>query len=131
MDKKFKQWILKNCTDEVFYFVLIQDTLRELQILLENSKQTKRLKIIFRGHLTYRMSDEGDRLNFLKHHSEVCTGHSFFYTTKSEFLSWFYSESFNIREKDGIVHYLITTPNEIFEVLSVEGEAEIFYTLED
>jgi hypothetical protein len=77
------------------------------------------LLVNFESALSYRNTDEGDRLKFLNELSGQLEW-SLYFVRGSEYLSWFSDQSYSIRDSECIKHYLFFTPNDIVEVLSAE-----------
>jgi hypothetical protein len=76
--------------------------------------------VLFDGWLTYRVSDEGDRLLSSKAlsglaKSPICE------VENSEYLAWFVRESANARREADLKHWAVVTADEIVDVIAVEA----------
>ncbi|EDT4881533.1 hypothetical protein B6B03_004688, partial [Salmonella enterica subsp. enterica serovar Berta] len=69
---------------------------------------------------SFRVTDEGDLLKMLgEQKGKMRVG--IYKVEDSSYLEWFNDQSFNIHEKEKIIHYLIVTVNDIIDVLSSES----------
>lgn len=100
--------------------------LRYTQGVLEISLSTnidgelKRLKITFDWAMSFRLTDEGDLLktqNDLL--GEMVTGT--YILEKSDYLSWFHEQSYNIHSSETPCHYLVVSSTEVVDVISTSA----------
>lgn len=90
-----------------------------LELTLSSSDENinSKIKIVFDWIYSFRATDEGDLLKMqdeLK--GQMVTG---IYTVeRSNYLSWFNEQSYNIHDGDLISHYLIVTGDDVIDVLS-------------
>lgn len=76
--------------------------------------------VLFGGWLTYRVTDEGDRLLSSKAisglaKSPICL------VEDSDYLAWFVRESAGARREADLKHWAVVTTDEIIDVIAVEA----------
>jgi len=74
-------------------------------------------EITFDGAFAYRFADEGALLRTLNRQQNMVRS-VLFTVPDSSYLAWFHEESYETRRNFEIVHYMVVTPNEVFEILS-------------
>lgn len=117
-----KKWEPIDNLPKRLYIEGLYDDYEGFRLLLrsENS-QDSMIRIRFDAHLAYRNTDESERLQTLNNHAEISGHWSLFIAEESDFTEWLIVESCGIHSKIDVVHYMITTPNDIVDVLSVEA----------
>lgn len=117
----FKKYDVKqfNDRDYGFYGLTVDDDGLSIRLIDEDDKQ---IEVSFSPHpIGYRNFDEGIHLkdNFWskKYFEDFPTKHTFFYSYQSDFLDWFHKQSTNIYEDEKLVHYIIRTENDTFEII--------------
>ncbi len=120
MREKLIKWHPIEKIPEKLYAEGIIDDYEGFRILLKGTEKTdKMLRIQFNVALAYRNSDEGDRLKSLSEWASY-EKHSLFQVDESNFIDWFLEQNYSKYKKEELVHYLIMTPNDVIDVISLE-----------
>ena len=85
---------------------LFDDTGGPLTLSLTNDKNDK-ISVIFNQPITYRVSNESERLKVLGEHDILIGTWGFYFTKNSNFLNWIVEESCGLRELSELTHYMI------------------------
>ena len=86
----------------------------------ESGSKANEYVLTFKNFLGYRCFDEGDRLKLQAEWSHILTMSSIFYSKNSQFLEWAIGESYEIREKSKLTHFIIGCSNWLVDVLTFE-----------
>ena len=105
------------------------DGILTLSLQDRNNNSAPILDIHFDGFFALRIIHRGDKLKdsydldeavmMMKPEPEYEYKWSLFMVENSHYVEWFQDQSVGIHEGTDIAHYLIRTPNEIFEVLDL------------
>lgn len=91
-----------------------------LEIIVTLDGVNSDFRFFFDWTHSFRVTDEGDLLKMLgEQKGKMRVG--IYKVEDSSYLEWFNDQSFNIHEKEKIIHYLIVTVNDIIDVLSSES----------
>lgn len=112
---------IDNIPDRLYLEGLYDDYEGFRLLLRSENSQEGIIRIRFDAHLAYRNTDESERLQTLNNHIQLCGHWPLFIVEESDFTEWLIVESYVIRNATDIVHYMIVTPNDIVDVLSVEA----------
>jgi len=105
----------------LMYLEGLHDDYEGFRLVLKGEKEEdKCVKLLFESNLGYRNLDESQRLKTLNENPILTEKWSFYKTNKSLFLDWFKNESYNVYDSKEITHYIITTPNDIIDIISDE-----------
>ena len=105
------------------YLDRLTDDRDGLVLLLSEQQNGPQLQVLFDGYLSYRNTDEGDLLVTLVKLKDL-TPWPLFRVDNSAYLDWFHSESYGIHQGEPIQHFVIATPGDVVEVLTL-GEPEL------
>ena len=111
---------LKGLPQRLFLSGLYDDIDGFRVVLKEKIKDKKSYILKFDGQIAYRNVNESERLKTLNDNKALCENHTFFYTRKSDFISWIIEESYDIVSEDEVTHYLLATPEDVVEIISLE-----------
>lgn len=90
-----------------------------LEIIITLDGVNSDFRVFFDWSHSFRVTDEGDLLEMLgEQRGKIRVG--IYKVEGSSYLEWFNGQSFNIHEKENVIHYLIVTVNDIVDVLSSE-----------
>lgn len=132
MIDKFQAWHpIKNVPPNLYIYEM-EDTSAGLMIILEEftrGGEKPFVKMYFPNYYGYINSLEGDLLKTLKKHPEIMTKHSLFISKRVPFHSFFISGSPSFVEPSlqkfdtfqKVLHFLITTQHDIFEIVAPES----------
>ena len=104
---------------ENIYIEKICDDYNGLCILVADESKFKKIQIKFDYFYGYRNFNESERLKTLYTHAEFSRS-GIYKTQNSPFANWLTKESLGIVKSDQVWHYVIITPEDIFEVLTPE-----------
>lgn len=114
-----KKWIPLSDIPERLYLEGLHDDYEGFRLLLKGEGNSKMLRISFQFNLGFRNFDESDRLKTLNLIPELCSKWSLFKVKDSTFTKWVIEESLEKYTNEELIHYIIATPNDIVEVLSM------------
>lgn len=101
----------------VFYLDALVDDFDGLSLYL--SGEDHFVTVRFDSYLTYRNSDESERIDLVNEVSDLRLNSKLIVTVnESKFIKWIVEESKNIRKDDLLFHYVVLTPNDIVEIVS-------------
>lgn len=119
---KIKKWNLKldgipkNCL-----VISLHDGFDGLKITLISEDELDKKKefvIHFENYLGYRNFNESERLKLWEIDNLTKVDWSYFIISESELTNWIVDESFGIVSKDEVTHFLITTQEDIIDIIS-------------
>lgn len=102
-------------------FDSISDNSDVLTIKFYNQKLSA--SIMFDSHLCYRVMDEGDYISLLLEMAQTPDlkgGILLKVNQFSDFIEWFLEKNRNIRDREDLIHSIISTEGPIIEVISLE-----------
>lgn len=103
----------------IFYCESLKDDYEGFRFILKNDSDSLVLKVEFESHLAYRNSDEGDRLRFFSKIKADGKQHTIYSVLNSEWVDWLVKEAMGKYTLEEVSHYLVLTPNDVIEVLSL------------
>jgi len=111
---------IEHISKELPYIEYILDDYEGLKILLAYEKESKYMLITFDNFYGYRNFNESERLKTWAEMPELTTKWSLYRRKNSKFTKWLSSESLGIVEETNINHYIITTGDDVVEILAPE-----------
>ena len=121
MPTNFERWFPAYTLPESVSIKSIVDTPSGLQVVLfDENSPSQGFELFFSFFYGYRNFNESERLMTFRKSSELMVKWSFFIANDSEFIEWFCKESDGVVDKTVVTHYVITTPDDLFEVLAPE-----------
>ena len=122
LDMKIKENVRKftpqiNIQSNLYLKHLIDNT-NTLKIVFCNTQNDDLLHVDFADHITYRNTDEGDRMRFLNQVDKMDEW-PIYEVEKSSYISWFCAENYNIHDPNKFKHFLFATQNDFIDVLSI------------
>ncbi|WP_404401302.1 hypothetical protein [Pelagibacterium halotolerans] len=117
--KKYIPTLQNHTKGGVFSLECIIDRIVMLDIHLIDSFKNKKC-ISFDSYISYRKIDEGDAMMILDEISKTSRiGCSFYIVDNSDYIDWIVNQSYGVRDPASMVHYLISTYDDIIEVVTV------------
>lgn len=118
---KIKKWTpYKGVSNSVCIESLIDDYNGLKVSMADESNEKITIELLFQNFYGYRNFNESERIKTLNEFPEIAVKWSFFIAIDSKFINWLINESERIVEKEKVVHYIITTADDIVEVLASE-----------
>lgn len=105
----WEKWELSDRCIGKFYLEEILDNKDALKIVLTSESSAHKITLLFHKVFCLRVMDEGDMLRTLSE-VKMLPNWIFYIVKQSSFLNWFHEESYHIRERNNINHYVIATP---------------------
>lgn len=128
--EKWVKWKPLEGIPQTLYLKELKYDYGGLTVNLMGKNATPNLTIHFTGFFGCRMTDEGDLLKashkvekaVIDMEKEKGSYHKWsLYTVEdSLYLQWFHEQSLDIHKNDEITHYIISTPDDVIEVLDSE-----------
>jgi len=119
MMNKFSRWEPEPLIPNSFSVERILDDNSGLRVLLLAQDDTNEaIELLFTDHLGYQCYGEGDRLRTLRNHPELQIVWSLFIGQNTYLIDWLVDESSGVLSASELFHFIITTHNEIFEIIT-------------
>lgn len=115
---KIKQWHSQIDLPNRIYLQALIDDVNGLQLFLKEENSNDRIVIIFKNYLGYRNFNESERLKTLSQFPVLTQYSGLFIAEKSLFIDWLVRESFGILDKKNLIHFILSTPEDIIEIIS-------------
>lgn len=108
-----------NIPSKLWYMISLVDKNGLLCIEISDDKDISSWSFTFKSYLSYRNTDEGDRLKFL---SELKGQQpwSLYLVENSKYIKWFDEESCSKWDPKSIFHYTFFTQDDLIDVLALE-----------
>ena len=99
-----------------------------LTLRLSEGNNSRILQIRFDGYYAYRNMNEGDCLvgdRYVESEKDTNLVKVPLYTVQnSHYMEWFHCKSCGVRKNDRIIHYVVTTPEDMVEILDLDSPEE-------
>lgn len=102
------------------YFDKIIDDDNGLTIYASNDNPEQQLMILFKSVICYQSINETNSLKRLDLYPLLSIEWPMFVCLKSNYIDWLVDQSYDIVEKNGLNHYIITHGNGILDVISYQ-----------
>jgi hypothetical protein len=97
----------------------LSDEGRCLTLLL--SANGSKFSLSFDSHLFYSKADEGDSLRLLAQMKrDGCLGSTLIQVKNSALISWFVTQSYEVRRESELSHYVVLTQNDVVNIICTE-----------
>lgn len=116
--QKVTKWNPSHVITHILHFTGLVENGEILTVVLETDSGFA-IRFKFKSALTYRVSDEGDRLKIIDH-TKGFEDWPLYLVENSEFLQWYNDESYNVRVGQGYFHCLIWTSTVVVDVIALE-----------
>ena len=113
----FIKWHPLESISKNLYVKSLYDDSEGFRILLEGDGNLKIL-LSFENYYGYRNFNESERLKTWNQYSSLASNWSLYTAKNTAFTKWLSDESLGIVEENDITHYLITTEDDVIEILS-------------
>jgi hypothetical protein len=114
-----QRWIPLEEIPEKLFLEGLHDDYEGFRLLLKGSGNSKTLRISFEFVLGYRNFNESERLKTLNSIPELGKNWSLFIIKNSAFINWLIDESYNKYSEEELNHFVIATPDDVVEVISL------------
>lgn len=116
---KINKWVPKECLPDVVYIEAIIDDYSGFRIIVKGKEElSDSFEIHFPKNYGYRNFNESYRLKTYRENPDIMGDWSLFKMSGSNFENWLFEESLNSIKLNDIKHFIISSPNEFFEVLA-------------
>ena len=97
----------------------LRDDRSQLKIFLAD-ESGERVDVIFDGPIAYRLLDEGDALKTVEAVHAAAERVPLYEARDSEFLLCFFEQNYQVRQGQGIRHFIVMTVNDVIDVLAFD-----------